>query len=140
MYSHSVSLSNSVVTGYKPRVVRFLCVQVSDGFRRTRTRCCVISLSQHSLHLICEMRTRHPRPTKASIIFSSHLSLCSKRPPRLAMHPFRRIVKTCMTLATRCWEIWTQQSLRRSFRLSISWIFTAHQPLQLSPDEEVHVI
>ena len=45
-----------------------------------------------------------------------------------------------MALATRCWEIWAQQSLRRSFRLSIPWVFTAHQPLQLSPDEEVHVM
>ena len=87
--------------------------------------------------VICELRTRHPGPTRASILFSSHWSLCSKRPPRLAMHPFRRFVKACMALATRCWEIWTQQSLRRSFRLSISWIFTAHQPLQLSLFEEL---
>ena len=86
------------------------------------------------------MCTKHPRPTRASIIFSSHLGLSSKRPPRLAMHPFRRLVKACMALATRCWETWVQQSLRRSFRLSIPWIFTAHQPLQLSPDEEVHVM
>ena len=90
--------------------------------------------------VICELRTRHPGPTRASIIFSSHWSLCSRRPPRLAMQPFRRFVKACMALATRCWEIWAQQSLRRSFRLSIPWIFTAHQPLQLSPDEEVHVM
>ena len=93
MYSHSVSLSNSVVTGCKPKVVRFLRVQISDGFRRTRTLCFVIPLSQHSLHLICKMCTKHPRPTRASIIFSSHLGLSSRRPPRLAMHPFRRFVK-----------------------------------------------
>ena len=61
-------------------------------------------LSQHSLHLICKMCTKHPRPTRASIIFSSHLGLSSKRPPRLAMHPFRRFVEACMSLATRCWE------------------------------------
>ena len=140
MYSHSVSLSNNVVTGYKPKVVRFLRVQISDGFRRTRTLCFVIPLSQHSLHLICKMCTKHPRPTRASIIFSSHIGLSSKRPPRLTMHPFRRFVKACMSLATRCWDIWAQKSLRRSFRLSIPWIFTAHQPLQLSPDEEVHVM
>ena len=71
--------------------------------------------------VICELRTRHPGPTRASIIFSSHWSLCSKRPPWLAMHPFRRFVKACMALATRCWEIWAQQRLRRFFRLSISW-------------------
>ena len=112
----------------------FLRVQISDGFRRTRTLCFVTPLSQHSLHLICKMCSKHPRPTRASIIFSSHLGLSSKRPPRLAMHPFRRFVKACMSLATRCWEIWAQQGLRRSFRLSIPWIFTAHQPLQLSPD------
>ena len=100
----------------------------------------VIPLSQHSLHLICKMCTKHPRPTRASIIFSTHLGLSSKRPPRLAMHPFRCFVKACMALATRCWEIWAQHSLRRSFRLSIHWIFTTHQPLQLSPDEEVHVM
>ena len=140
MYSHSVSLSNSVVTGCKTKVVRFLRVQISDGFRRTRTLCFVIPLSQHSLHLICKMCTKHPCPTRASIIFSSHLRLSSKRPPRLAMHPFRRFVKACMSLATRCWEIWAQLSLRRSFRLLIPWIFTAHQPLQLSPDEELHVM
>ena len=140
MYSHSVSLSNSVVTDCKPKVVRFLRVQISDEFRRTRTLCFVIPLSQHSLHLICKMCTKHPRPTRASIIFSSHLGLSSKRPPRLAMHPFRRFVKACMSLATRCWEIWAQQRLRRSFRLSIHWILTAHQPLQLSTDEEVHVM
>ena len=139
MYSHLVSLSNSVVTGCKPKVVSFLHVQISDAFRRTRTLCFVIPLSQQSLHLICKICTKHPRPTRASIIFSSHLGLSSKRPPR-AMHPFRRFVKACMALATRCWEIWAQQSLRRSFRLSIPWIFTAHQPLQLSPDEEVHVM
>ena len=86
------------------------------------------------------MCTKHPRPTRASIIISSHLGLSSKRPPHLAMHPFRRFVKACMALATRCWEIWAQQSLGRSFRLSIHWIFRAHQPLQLSPDEEVHVM
>ena len=137
MYSHSVSLSNSVVTGYKQKVVRFLRVQISDIFRRTRTLCFVIPLSQHSLHLICELRTKHPRPTRASIIFSSQWKLCSKRPPRLAMHPFRRFVKACMTLATWCWEIWAQQSLRHSFRLSISWTFTAYQPHQLSSDEEL---
>ena len=140
MYSHSVSLSNNVVTVYKPKVVRFLRVQISDGFRRTRTFCFVIPLSQHSLHLICKMCTKHSRPTRASIIFSSHVALSSKRPPRLAMHAFRRFMKACMALATRCWEIWAQQSLRRSFRLSIPWIFTTHQPLQLSPDEEVHVM
>ena len=140
MYSHSVSLSNSVVTGCKPKVVRFLRVQISDGFRRTRILCFVIPLSQHSLHLICKMCTKHPRPTRASIISSSHLGLSSKRPPRLAMHPFRRFVKAGMSLATRSWEIWAHQSLRRSFRLSIPWIFTAHQPLQLSTDEEVHVM
>ena len=85
--------------------------------------------------VICKMCTKHPGPTRASIIFSSHLGLSSKRPPCLAMHPFRRFVKACMSLATRCWEICrAQQSLRRSFRLSIPWIFTAHQPLQLSPD------
>ena len=96
MYSHSVSLSNSVVTDCKPKVARFLCVQISDGFRRTRTLCFVIPLSQHSLHLICKMCTKHPRPTTASIIFSFHLGLSSKRPPRLAMHPFRRFVKARM--------------------------------------------
>ena len=137
MYSHSVSLSNNVVTGYKPKVVRFLRVQISDGFRQTRTLCFIIPLSQHSLHLICKMCTKHPRPTRTSIIFSSHLGLSSKRPPRLAMHPFRRFVKACMALATRCWEIGPS---RASDRLSIPWIFTAHQPLQLSPDEEVHVM
>ena len=140
MYSHSVPLSNSVITGCKPKVVRFLRVQISDGFRRMRTLCFVIPLSQHSLHLVCKMCTKHPRPTTASIIFSSHLGLSSKRPPRLAMHPFSRFVKACMSLATRCWEIWAQQSPRRSFRLSIPWIFTAHQHLQLSTDEEVHVM
>ena len=140
MYSHSVSLLNSVVTGCKPKVVSFLRVQISDGCRRMRTLCFVISLSQHGLHLICKMCTKHPRPTRASIIFSSQLGLSSKRPPRLAMHPFRRFVKACMALATRCWEIWAEQSLRRSFRLSMPWVFTAHQPLQLSPDEEVHVM
>ena len=87
--------------------------------------------------VICELRTRHPGPTRASIIFSSHWSLCSNRPPWLAMHPFRRFVKACMALATRCWEIWAQQRLRRFFRLSISWIFTAQRPLKLSPDEEL---
>ena len=87
--------------------------------------------------VINELHTRHPGPTRASILFSSHWSLCSKRPPRLAMHPFRHFVKTCMTLATRCWGIRAQQSLRRSFRLSISWIFTAYQPLQLSLYEEL---
>ena len=66
--------------------------------------------------VICELRTKHPGPTKASIIFSSHWSLCSKQPPRLAMHLFRRFVKACMALTTRCWEIWAQQGLRRSFR------------------------
>ena len=40
--------------------------------------------------VICELRTRHPGPARASIIFSSHWSLCSKRQPWLAMHPFRR--------------------------------------------------
>ena len=55
--------------------------------------------------VICELRTRHPGPTRASIIFSSHWILCSKWPLRLAMHPFRRFVKVCMALATRCWEI-----------------------------------
>ena len=87
--------------------------------------------------VINELHTRHPGPTRTSILFSSHWSLCSKRPPRLAMHPFRHFVKTCMTLATRCWGIRAQQSLRRSFRLSISWIFTAYQPLQLSLYEEL---
>ena len=87
--------------------------------------------------VICELCTRHPGPTRASIIFSSHLSLCSKRPPRLAMHPFRRFVKACMALATRCWEIWAQQSLSCFFRLSIPWILTAHQPLQFYPYEEL---
>ena len=115
-------------------------VQISDGFRRTRTLCFVIPLSQHSLLLICKMCTKHHRPTRASIIFSSHLGLSSKRSPHLAMHPFRRFVKACIALATRCWEIWAQQSLRRPFRSSIPWIFTAHQPLQLSQDEEVHVM
>ena len=43
--------------------------------------------------VICELRTRHPGPTRASIIFLSHWSLCSKRPPRLAIHYFRRFVK-----------------------------------------------
>ena len=51
--------------------------------------------------VLCELRTRHPGPTRASIIFSSHWRLCSKRPPRLAMHPFRGFVKACMALATR---------------------------------------
>ena len=51
--------------------------------------------------VICELRTRHPGPTRASIIFSSHWSLCSKRRPRLAMHSFRRFVKACMALVTR---------------------------------------
>ena len=87
--------------------------------------------------VICEPRTRHPGPTRASILFSSHWSLCPKRPPRLAMHPFRRFVKACMALATRCWEIWAQQRLRRFFRLSISWIFKAQRPLKLSPYEEL---
>ena len=87
--------------------------------------------------VICGLRTRHPGPAKASIIFSSHWSLCSKRPPRLAMHPFGRFVKSCMALATRCWEIWAQQRLRRFFRLSISLIFTAQLPLKLSPDEDL---
>ena len=87
--------------------------------------------------VICELRTRHPGPAKASIIFSSHWSLCSKRQPWLAMHPFRRFVKSCMALATRCWEIWAQQRLGRFFRLSISWIFTAQLPLKLSPDEDL---
>ena len=118
----------------------FCVFRFQTDFGRTRTLCFVIPLSQHSLHLICKMCTKHSRPTRASIIFSSHLGLISKRPPRLAMHPFRRFVKACIALATRCWEIWAQQSLRRSFRLSIPWIFTAHQPLQLSPDEELHVI
>ena len=133
MYSHSISLSNSVVTGRKPKVVRFLRVQISDGFRRTKTLCFVIPLSQHSLHLICKMCTKHHRPTTASIIFSFHLGLSSKRPLRLAMHPFRRFVKACMALATRYWEICAKQILRRFFRLSIPWIFTVHQALQLSP-------
>ena len=88
--------------------------------------------------VICELRTRYQGPTKASIIFSSHWSLCSKRPPRLAMYSFRRFVKACMALATRCWEIWAQQSLRRSFRLSISWIFTAHQPLHFSSSPQTN--
>ena len=48
--------------------------------------------------VICELRTKHSGPTRASIIFSSHWSLCSKRSPRLAMHPFRRFVKACMAL------------------------------------------
>ena len=108
MYSHLVSLSNSVVTGYKPKVVRFLRVQISDGFRRTTTLCFVIPLSQHSLHLIRKICTKHPRPTRASIIFSSYFGLSSKRPLRLAMHPLRRFVKACMALATRCWKIWAQ--------------------------------
>ena len=92
--------------------------------------------------VICELRTKHPRPTRASMIFSSHWRLCSKRPPRLAMHPFRRFVKACMALATRCLEVWAQQSLRHSFRLSISWIFTAHQPLNFSssPQTKNYVI
>ena len=131
MYSHSVPFLNGVVTGCKPIVVRLLRVQISVRFRRTRTLCFVIPLSQHNLHFICELCTKHPGSTRVSIIFSSHLSLCSKRPPRLAMHPFRRFVKACMALATRRWEIWAQQSLRRSFRLLLSWIFTAHQPLQV---------
>ena len=118
MYLHSVSLSNSVVTDRKPNVFRFLRVQISDEFRRTRTLSFVIHLLQHSLHLMCKMCTKHPRPTRASIIFSPHLGLSSKRPPHLAMHPFRRFVKACMALATRCWEMWAQQSLRRSLRLS----------------------
>ena len=101
----------------------FCVFRFQTYFGRARTLCFVISLSQHSLHLICKMCTKHPRPTRASIIFSSHLGLISKRPPRLAMHPFRRFVKACIALATRCWEIWAQQSLRRSFRLSIPWIF-----------------
>ena len=45
--------------------------------------------------VIYELRTRHPGPTRASIIFSYHWSMCSKRPPWLAMHPFRRFVKAC---------------------------------------------
>ena len=89
--------------------------------------------------VICELRTRHPGPTRASIIFSSHWSMCSKRPPWLVMHPFRSFVKACMALATRCWEIWAQQRLRRFFGLSISLIFTAQRPLKLSPDEELCV-
>ena len=68
MYSHLVSLSNIVVTGCKSKVVRFLRVQISDGFRRTRTLCFVIPLSQHSLHLICKICTKHPRPTGSSRI------------------------------------------------------------------------
>ena len=88
--------------------------------------------------VICELRTRHPGPTRASILFSSHRSLCSKRPPWLAnvaMHPFRRFVKAYMALDTRCWEIRAQQRLRRFFGLSISWTFTAQRPLKLPPDE-----
>ena len=89
--------------------------------------------------VICELRTRHPGPPDPPS--SSHLTgACAQSGHRgwlCSMHPFRRFVKACMALATRCWEIWAQQSLRRSFRLSISWIFTAHQPLQLSPDEEL---
>ena len=57
MYSHSVLLSNSVVTGCKPKVVRFLRVQISDRFRRARTLCFIIPLSQHSLH--CDLWTAH---------------------------------------------------------------------------------
>ena len=49
MYSHSVRLSNSVVTGCKSKVVRFFRVQISDRFRRTRTLCFIIPLSQHGL-------------------------------------------------------------------------------------------
>ena len=49
MYSHSVCLSNSVVTGCKSKVVRFFRVQISDRFRRTRTLCFIIPLSQHGL-------------------------------------------------------------------------------------------
>ena len=91
----------------------------------------------HSLH--CELRTRHPGPTRASILFSSHWSLCSKRPPRLAMHPFRRFVKACMTLATRCWGIRAQQSLRRSFRLS-DLGSSRHTSLSSSPYTKNYVI
>ena len=138
----SVPLSNSVVTGFKPKVVRFLRVQISDRFRQNENT--VLSSLYRSIAfiVICELRTRYPGPTKASIIFSSHWSLCSKQPPRLAMHPFRRFVKACMALATRCWEIWAQQNLRRSFRLSTSWIFTAHQPLHFSssPQTKNYVI
>ena len=39
-------------TGYKQKVVRFLRVQISDIFRRTRTLCFVIPVSQHSFHLM----------------------------------------------------------------------------------------
>ena len=75
MYSHSVFLSNSVVTGCKPKVVRFLRVQISDGFRRTRTLYFVIPLSQHSLHLICKMCTK-TSPSHQSL----HHLLISLRP------------------------------------------------------------
>ena len=89
--------------------------------------------------VICELRIRHSGPTRASILFSSHWNLCSKRPPRLAMHPFRRFVKVCMALVPGAGRYGPsrQQSLRRSFRLSISCIFTAHQLLQLSPYKEL---
>ena len=140
VFTLSVSLSNSVVTGCKPKVVRFLCVQISDGFRRTRTLCLIIPLSQHSLHLICKMCTKHPRPTRASIIFSSHLGLGSKRPPRLAMHPFRRFVKACMSLATRCWEILGPAEPQTLLQVVDTLDLQTLQPLQLSPDEEVHVM
>ena len=63
----------------------------------------VLSFLYHNIAfiVICEQRTGHPGSTRASIVFSSYWSLCSKRPPRLAMHPFRRFVKACMALATR---------------------------------------
>ena len=141
MYSHSVSPSNSVVTCCKPKVVSFLRVQISDGFRRTRTLCFVIPSSQHSVYLICKMCTKHPRPTRASIIFSSHLGLISKRPPRLAMHPFRRFVKACIALATRCWEIAESPAEPQTLLQAVDTLdLQAHQPLQLSPDEEIHVM
>ena len=136
MYSHSVLLSNSVVTGCKPKVVRFLRVQILDRFRRTRTLCLVIPSPQHSLH--CDLWTAHKTSRSHQ---SLHHLLISLEPVLKAATaatgyaPFRRFVKAGMALATRCWEIWAQQSLRRSFRLSTSWIFTARQPLQLSPDE-----
>ena len=137
MYSHSVPLSNSVVTGCKPKVVRFLRVLISDRFRRTRTLCFVIPLSQHSLH--CDLWTAHKTSRSHQSLHHLLISLepVLKTATVAGYASFRRFVKVCMTLATRCWEIWAQQRLRRSFRLSISWIFTAHRRLQLSSDEEL---
>ena len=65
--------------------------------------------------VICELRTRHPGPTRASIIFSSHWRLCSKRPPRLAMHPLKVVCHLPTNshdifprIGSHCFHLWTQ--------------------------------